>query len=159
MLAQLLAEGIEEPNPSAVSLIAYELGAAEIYDEAFAPLTGGMARQAWVLDLLSWASPLMAADRQSDALTGLGDRDHLVFEARAEMMRFEIQMKLNQTYAAADPPAYGDETLWRDVIEAAEAVPQVAPARSWAGAGLILWLALGAALLFVASLAVRDGER
>ena len=155
VLTQLTAAGVADPNPSGVSAMAAEIDASRAFAEIFAPLERGMARQAAVMDLLSWVSPLAAADRAADGRIGLGDRDQFAFEARAEAMRMATQTALNEGWARADSAGRGSPAIWRSVVDAANAVPRVESGASYAGAGLVLWIILSAGGLAYATRAIR----
>ena len=155
VLAQLAAAGVADPNPSGVSALAAEIDASRTFAGIFAPLERGMARQATAMDLLSWVSPLAAADRAADARVGLGDYDQFAFEARAEAMRMATQTALNEGWARADVTGRGSPAIWRSVVDAANAVPDVESRASYAGAGLVLWIVLSAGGLAYAAGAIR----
>ena len=148
-------EGLAEPNAAGLSAMASEIDAAAAFARIFAPLEDGMRRQALLLDLASWVSPLSAADRASDALLGLGDRDQFAFEARAESMRFATQMALNEGWVRSTGSARGNPALWESVVNAAEASPAAERSFGLAPWGLLVWAVLGRAGLGAASRAVR----
>ncbi|MEM1044370.1 MAG: ABC transporter permease subunit [Bacteroidota bacterium] len=152
---RLVASGVSDPNPSGVSAMAAEIDAAEAFGRIFAPLEAGMARQADLLDIASWASPLAAADRTADAAVGLGDRDQFAFEARAEAMRIGTQMALNEGWARIEAGDRGNAGLWRSVVDAAETTPAPGPAGGYAHWGLVLWTVLATGGLLWASRTVR----
>ena len=155
VLAQLTAAGVDEPNPSGVSAMAAEIDAAAAFADIFAPLEQGMVRQTKFLDVLSWVSPLAAADRSGDAMLGLGDLDQFAFEARAEDMRFATQMALNQGWVRTSSDGRGDPDLWADVVEAASLSSVAEPDRGTAVWGLLIWAGLAAIGLGAASRTVR----
>ncbi|MEM1095846.1 MAG: ABC transporter permease subunit [Bacteroidota bacterium] len=153
--SRLVQAGVDAPNPAGVSAMAAEIDAADAFARIFAPLEAGMARQAALLDLASWLSPLAAADRAADAAVGLSDRDQFAFEAQAEAMRLATQTALNEGWARAGEDDFGHPALWQDVVDAAAATPapQRTPGRAhW---GLLLWIGVAILGLLGASRAVR----
>lgn len=155
VLARLAAQGVEAPNLSGVSAMAAEIDAATAFGEIFAPLEQGMARQAALLDGLSWISPLNATDRFGDAVVGLGDRDQLAFEARSEAMRFATQMVLNEGWARSASPGRGRDALWADVVEASSGVPSQTSDMGLAAWGILIWFLFVCLGLWSAARAVR----
>lgn len=155
LLARLAAQGITAPNASGVSALAAEIDAARAFTQIFAPLEAAMTRQSDLLDILSWASPLAAADRAADAALGLSDRHQFSFEARAEAMRLATQRTLNEDWARSERGARGDPATWRQVVDAANAVAVPPAGASRAGVGVALWGVLCLAGLVLATRAVR----
>ena len=155
MIAQLKTAGVETPNPSGVSAMAAEVDAARKFAEIFAPFEKGMKRQAALLDVLSWGSPLAAADRTGDALVNLGDRDQFDFEAGAETMRIATQMTLNEGWARAPESARGAPDLWRNVVNSARAEPHARQKSGAASFGLMIWAVISGGGLLLAARSVR----
>ena len=157
--ARLAADGVAEPNPSGVSALAAEIDTARAFADIFAPLEQGMARQADLLDGLSWVSPLVAADRGADEVLNVSDRDQFAFEAQAEAMRFATQMALNEEWARKPGHAHGDPAIWVAVVEAADAVAEPQRGTGVAGYGLIFWAFAGVAGLAASARSVRRSIR
>lgn len=155
VLTQLAAAGIDNPNPSGVSAMAAEIDAAAAFAEIFAQLETGMARQADLLDVLAWLSPLSSADRAGDVKLGLSDRDQFAFETRAEDMRIATQMALNEGWARAPANGRGNPALWANVVDAAGIASAAASESGFAVWGLVIWTGLAGLGLVGASRAVR----
>lgn len=152
---QLADAGVRNPNRSGVSAMAAEIDAAAAFAPIFAPLEDGMLQQAKLLDLASWMSPINAADRSVDVSLGVSDFDQFAFEARAEKMRFETQMVLNEGWARANQTGDGNPTLWRDVVAAAQAIPIQHTGSGYAAWGLLIWMLVLVGGLLCAANAVR----
>ncbi len=135
----LATKGVTSPNSGGVSAMAAEIDAAAAFKRIFAPLEEGKQNQARLLDVLSWLSPIGAADRLGDSVLHLSDHDQAVFEARAEAMRFATQMALNEGWAEQTKSARGDAVLWQKVIDAADKATVQRPPKSLAWGGLVLW--------------------
>ena len=153
---RLAADGVLEPNPSGVSAMAAEIDAAKAFTEIFAPLENAMKRQSDLFDVLSWASPLSAADRAADAALGLSDRHQFSFEARAEAMRIATQMALNEQWARSSGSARGTPETWSRVVAATRTIAAPATGPGYAGAGIVIWVFLSLVSFLFAARAVRD---
>ena len=147
---RLAADGVLAPNPAGVSAMTAEIDAARAFADIFASIESAMAAQSNVLDLLSWASPMAAADRTGDAALGLGDRDQYRFEAQAEAIRFTTQMELNEAWARTVDSDRGAPETWQSVVQAADRVQAPPRGPRYAGIGLVLWLGLSVAGLRLA---------
>ena len=154
--AELAEAGVTEANPGGVSAMAAEIDAARAFAEIFAPLEQGMARQASILDLLSWASPIAAADRSADAVLGLSDRDQFAFEARAEAIRIATQMTLNEGWARSAGDDRGAPALWREVVDASASIDVDRKMPSVAGLGLVIWALVLAGGLHLSARSVQQ---
>ena len=142
-------------HDTGVSAMAAEIDAARAFAQIFAPLEQAMGRQSDLFDILSWMSPLVAADRAADVPLGVSDRHQFSFEARAEAMRVATQMALNEGWARSDRGARGTPEIWRNVVEAADAVRAVPPGPGYTAAGLAIWLLVCVAGLGFTTRALR----
>lgn len=153
---RLRGQGVDEPNPAAVSALALETDAAAVFAELFEPLETGMRRQSRLLELLSWLSPTTSADLASDRVLGVGDQAQFDFEARGEAARIATHMALNEGWARIRDSDRGSTELWSGVVDAAERYA-LAPASTGVsriglpGVGLLIWCGIGALALALAT--------
>ncbi|KWV92016.1 ABC transporter permease subunit [Erythrobacter sp. YT30] len=152
---QLREEGIAQPTPAAVNIMASETATAEALVPLFAPLEDGMARQAAWMDWLSLASPLFAADRYLDGVATTSDRDQIAFEQDAEEARLAAQLAMGREWAKVEGGDAGSPEAWGAVIDASFAQIEERDARPLGPMGVVLWLIIAAGLLALSIRSVR----
>ena len=157
--AEYNAQGITNLNESGLYNLASEIDGSVALAELFAPLEKGMARQSTLLDILSWLSPIFAADRFGYSLSASADKDAFTFEQRAERQRIETQMVINRAFAVSPKNSHGNPSLWKKVINVASAAAKDIPDPGWnlAWPGLFIWAIIAMVLLTIASNMIKRG--